>query len=410
MFDEKKIEKVLKWRMIMDKAKCITALDSMNKDEIKLFLQTEPDLNIFQDRMLKLGNFYTKVDFSLQAEWLLKQSTLLGAEIISEKLERFLNQEEIKGHDVLVINGVSLEEGFELSNGIKLIPYTDLQNTTNKATYNPLSIPDDAECPDYIRSWLMVQKYFFNPRVAVPSAALICPNVSKPLFQNVDISTLKLDDLYRSRHNELLEACTCLTLAGPCSPTPMGMWWEPTDWIPYSLWYGGASGESRFDLINNTNRKLTESDRDKIQKIHHQYSQLSDAIKTELSVPIDRLNRAIRRDAFADKAIELGIVMEAIFLNDNDQGELSYRLRQRAAWMLGNNYIERKEIMKFFGELYNYRSKAVHTGYLPQDNKNINELLLNGINKVSQAIEKIISNKKWPDWNRVTLDEKYHID
>ncbi len=101
--------------------------------------------------------------------------------------------------------------------------------------------------------------------------------------------------------------------------------------------------------------------------------------------------------------------MEAIFLNDNDQGELSYRLKQRAAWLLGNNYNERKEMTKLFGDLYKLRSTAVHTGDLPQGNKNINDLISKGINKVSLAIEKIISNKKWPDWDKVTLAEKFNI-
>ncbi len=114
--------------------------------------------------------------------------------------------------------------------------------------------------------------------MAVPSAALICSNVSKPLFQNSNKRASNLADLFmlrhNSRHNELLEACSCLTLAGPCSPTPMGMWWEPNEWIPYSLWYFGGSSNQSFDLINNTNHIMIENDKDRIKIIHHEYSEL----------------------------------------------------------------------------------------------------------------------------------------
>jgi hypothetical protein len=110
-------------------------------------------------------------------------------------------------------------------------------------------------------------------------------------------------------------------------------------------------------------------------------------------------------------AIELGIAMESIFLNDRDakDGELSFSLRLRAAWLLGRNGDERKEIMNLFNRLYLYRSRAVHNGQVEANNKkdrkkeDIRKDIKDGILQLSRAIEWIILNGKWPEWPDLIL-------
>jgi hypothetical protein len=66
-----------------------------------------------------------------------------------------------------------------------------------------------------------------------------------------------------------------------------------------------------------------------------------------------------------DSAIDLGIILESLFLPDQG-AELSYRLKMRAGKLLGQTVDERETLSRHFGKLYDIRSTAVHTGELPR--------------------------------------------
>jgi hypothetical protein len=57
------------------------------------------------------------------------------------------------------------------------------------------------------------------------------------------------------------------------------------------------------------------------------------------------------------------ISLECLILSDNEKEELTYRLRTRIAHLLGSDLENRKKIKKRVGELYDIRSKIVHSGW-----------------------------------------------
>lgn len=120
----------------------------------------------------------------------------------------------------------------------------------------------------------------------------------------------------------------------------------------------------KFDLINQTSFLFEIVHIHEAKKIHNHFSNLATNIQKKLFVPLDRLNKAIRRTDIVDKAIELGIAMDAVFLEK--EKELTYKLKLRAALLLGKNFLERKKIMGLFKILYDLRSKAVHDGHIPK--------------------------------------------
>ena len=65
-----------------------------------------------------------------------------------------------------------------------------------------------------------------------------------------------------------------------------------------------------------------------------------------------------------DRMIDLGIAFESLYLKGLDS-ELSFRFQLRAAWYLGKDQTDREALMGEFKQIYDYRSKAVHTGALP---------------------------------------------
>lgn len=127
--------------------------------------------------------------------------------------------------------------------------------------------------------------------------------------------------------------------------------------------------------------------------------------RKRLRVPLSRLNRAIRSSSPLDAAIELGITLETIFLNDatGEKGELSHRLRVRASRFLGASNSERDEIFELFGELYWLRSSIVHNcEFSKKQIQRCPEWLILGYDRAAEAIARII-NDGWPNWKVVTL-------
>jgi hypothetical protein len=81
-----------------------------------------------------------------------------------------------------------------------------------------------------------------------------------------------------------------------------------------------------------------------------------------IDIAIKRFRSSIERYMPDDpeKLLDLSISFEAIYLNDGDNKELTYRLALRAARLLGNSVEERQGIFKVLKDLYKYRSKVAH--------------------------------------------------
>ena len=110
----------------------------------------------------------------------------------------------------------------------------------------------------------------------------------------------------------------------------------------------------------------------------------------------------MQHEKVVDAAIDLGIALEALYLSDlsDDRGELTFRLRIRAARFIGTHAAERKRIFELVGKLYGLRSTAVHIGRLKGQPSSIRQLLNEGFLLGVQSIRKSIAAGE-PDWDAV---------
>ena len=81
--------------------------------------------------------------------------------------------------------------------------------------------------------------------------------------------------------------------------------------------------------------------------------------------------------------------------------------------VLGKDVLHRKELMKVFSKVYEWRSKVVHTGKIPNKTKKIpftqeeiNEFIKNAQDLCRDSIMKIVEDGKFPDWNNLILGEE----
>lgn len=123
------------------------------------------------------------------------------------------------------------------------------------------------------------------------------------------------------------------------------------------------------------------------------------ALRGDFSRKVDiastRLNLARRKLQLGDKAVETSIALEALLGDDNF--DLSYKLRLRAALLIGGNAAERREVMDTIKAFYTVRSKVVH-GKEPSANPNSASTVSRAVEICAAIIRRLVEYGRAPDW------------
>jgi hypothetical protein len=122
---------------------------------------------------------------------------------------------------------------------------------------------------------------------------------------------------------------------------------------------------------------------DTLQNFYKKYSLVDLEKHSYLSLAIRRLSQSYERDSEEDRMIDLMISAEALFLgSDSDKytGELKYKFSQRAAFYIGENKEEIKNINQFMRDAYSIRSKIVHGNVPSMPKCNGNEQTMQNFN------------------------------
>lgn len=142
----------------------------------------------------------------------------------------------------------------------------------------------------------------------------------------------------------------------------------------------------------------------------------------KLRIPVNRWIKSKTPQSSEDKIIDLAIALESLYLSDiSEPTELSFRLRLYAAWYLREKVKDRKELMKDFSEIYEWRSSIVHNGRLPKKEigrkkngkkktrsytrEEISEFIKKTQVLCQESIVKIIEDGKFPDLKSLILGE-----
>lgn len=118
----------------------------------------------------------------------------------------------------------------------------------------------------------------------------------------------------------------------------------------------------------------------------------------------ERLRRSRAHRTVEDRAIDLGIAIEVIFLHDiKGGGELKYRTALRAASFLGQQQGSKSAVFKTIASAYDARSAAVHNSRIAK------QTLIDALPLADQlcvsAIIQIIKDGQFPDWEILVLGE-----
>jgi len=146
-------------------------------------------------------------------------------------------------------------------------------------------------------------------------------------------------------------------------------------------------------------KTLSQEELNHICKIFVAYSKNKTSNVKGLDVAIHRFRSSCERYFPNDpeKLLDIAFAFEAIFLNDDENKELSYRLRLRAAKLLGKKLEERQEIFDIVKNLYNFRSKIAHGETIdamkPKDAEKLKQVLSRAPRILKDAIiEMLLGN------------------
>lgn len=130
---------------------------------------------------------------------------------------------------------------------------------------------------------------------------------------------------------------------------------------------------------------------------------LSEKSRSRLRSALDRLNSGFRRQSPGDKALDASIALETALGTADSHGEVTYRLRLRAALILGGLLEDRVSVWKATNRLYALRSAVVHRGGVTGRAGATDEAGA-GLEVVARVIRRLIEIGDVADWSLVELN------
>jgi len=139
------------------------------------------------------------------------------------------------------------------------------------------------------------------------------------------------------------------------------------DWVN-KVWKFGVYmlGRPRWD-VQPAPYELKDSDRDHVLRymrfyVEHRalFEDFNSPLRKSTALAGDYYEAHHGRQKPEDQLVDLAIAVEALFSPTPGQGELRFRIAQRAGLLLGSDAAGRKEIARFIRRMYNARSDLVH--------------------------------------------------
>ena len=314
--------------------------------------------------------------------------------------------------DVAFLEGVKIETGIELYNGVRLIPLPSRETSETVKQYLPnITVSAFINHADSLfgRTLLVIE---------YPVFSVLCKS-----SENVIQNGTRMDDLpfhvevpeVKFPHRQAVgsfDKCFCQALSLVCNSAVeiviTGFLLQEEN--SFNKTHGPGKMFRYFDSLGNP-PETGEIEIEKAKCLYEKLDGLNSNDREKLQIAIERWIMSKSERNRIDKIIDLGIAFESLYLSDIDvKTELSFRLRLHASWHLGENEEDRKALMKEFKEIYDWRSKIVHKGKLPNKKmktpytpNEVKNFIERAQDLCRQSIMKVLEEGRFPDWNSVIL-------
>ena len=357
----------------------------------------------------------------LVLERLLEITLVRGIEEAVSIFDRCSRPEGAHGvfQDVRLLSGIKLKTEAQVFEGVRLVPLPSSEASEELTLYLP-GFPTYAfidESADFFNKTLLV---IDRPGISIfhkPSPELLIFPQGHPVdnlpFQ-VDVHDVKFPNT-KAVHSFLNLFYKALSLA--CnSPVQVvrGGWFleEDKSFNPHQGIINGFRDPNLF----GSSVEVREADIEKAiclyEILGNLLNELDSKVGEKLQISIDRWARSKASISYVDQIIDLGIAFEVLYVPDGGSGEITFKLAVRAAWHLGKDKGDRKQLLTKFKDIYKYRSNAVHNGQLDEtirfggERIHRSEFIAEIQDLCRRSIMKILEDNQFPEWDNVVLDGK----
>ena len=367
------------------------------------------------------GGGFRKVKF-LVGE-LLKLAALDGERQAATLLNRFLvegDRQELKGHDITVMYGLKLDHRIDVGDGAYLAPYASvrevfglpknpeerrggiLAETDDYSSLGSTGGRDDSEVHDAVA---YVREFRWGPSVAPKDAE---DDILQIRYKfELAYRLPEKPDYFDRRENcyELIRDLLSITrgrnVVSKYHFSRVAKWIsdiEPSYRLP-----NGSGGWNRADLWD-TNDFDADCETRFLEMMNRLLAEgVVDSRIEQFISRIARVNSRVGRFWVEDKVVDLCTVLEMMYLDDGNKGEITQRLKARASFFLGRNLDSRCEIWDKIGNLYDARSSIVHGNEKNKRKYDLYELADYGYELVTKTLLKLMKSNEKPNWKTVVL-------
>ena len=132
------------------------------------------------------------------------------------------------------------------------------------------------------------------------------------------------------------------------------------------------------------------------------YVVLPEQTQHVLNLALRRLRDSTERMAHEDKAIDLCIALEALFMEEGEEYRHKKLVSGRASWHFADSHSEREQIRTLLKEFYHYRNKTVHgkapENVTPEENERRATQFADIDNIIRASLKTMISEGRPQDW------------
>ena len=379
--------------------------------KLRALIRSELEQFINEDRIVSAthyvtGGFSDGLDLNSLLFQLLKITIARGIEEAVLIFENCTKDTYAPMQCVALLEGIKLEAATQVFEGVRLVPVPDSPSVCS--SYLPrVSLRGISE-DFYYSQTLLIIDYTISPMFHKPVLPPVAQS-EKELFR-LEVSGGELPDFNEPAFFQKFSGALSLACN---SPVQISMKW---DLLPEDAIVPPSPSAARY-LIPGLFGKSTEAGKSDIEKakcLYHILNKNSN-VSEKLQIPINRWIRSKIITTSVDKMIDLGIAFEALYVPDGSSGEIRFKLAVHAAWHLGKDKEDRRKLMKEFKEIYDWRSKVVHTGKLPEKkiskkkrrpytHEEVTQFIGRAQHLCRKSIKKILEDGVFPDWNNLILD------
>lgn len=387
------------------------------KSKLLSFLRNEFAEFIYEDKIQTAGSFiHVGLPDGHPLDSLLDQfmkiALVHGIDRAITDLDRSTKETHGTFEFKVLLEGITLREEVQVCEGIRLVP---IRGT-------------ELECFHYLAGLPIINSdktlFFFREKTLLIISCSVSPIFYKPPQVITENYLVKEDPAFRIElHGKKISEseidyfyekfCQTLSLACNLAVQFSRNWKFLAEDELFSLNFGYMVGGNTKQFGNSHYGSLIKHPKFKIDQaksLYESLEELNSNVHEKLQIPINRWIKSKAVQDPVDKMIDLGIAFEALYLSETDYNrEVRFRFSLHAAWHLGKDKEQRKALMKEFKAIYDWRSKAVHTGKLAPTVKiggnsiPIGEFIQRAQGLCRDSIMKILEDGKFPDWNDLIL-------